>query len=82
MVPKSSRVNHSIQWPIFTRPSVAGFKRPLTARVTTDPISFEDVWITVAKSMGIAVDAQHVTRSGRPIRIFNGGQPIHELLDD
>jgi len=50
------------------------------ARVTTDPISFEDVWITVAKSMGIAVDAKHVTRSGRPIRIFNGGQPIRELL--
>ena len=52
------------------------------ARVKTDPISFEDVWITVAKSMGIAVDAQHVTRSSRPIKIFNGGQPIRELLVD
>ena len=52
------------------------------ASVTSDPISFENVWTTVAKSMGIAVDAQHMTRSGRPIRIFNGGQPIRELLDD
>ncbi len=52
------------------------------ARVTSEAISFEDVWITVAKSMGIAVDAKHLTRSGRPIRIFNGGQPIRELLDD
>lgn len=52
------------------------------ARVTTDPISFEDVWTTVAKSMGIEVDAKHVTRRGRPIRIFNGGQPIRELLDE
>lgn len=52
------------------------------ARVITDPISFEDVWITVAESMEIAVDAKHVTRSGRPISIFNGGKPIRELLDD
>lgn len=52
------------------------------ARVQTEPIGFEDVWITVAKSMGIAVDAQHMTRRGRPIGIFNGGQPIRELLDD
>ena len=50
--------------------------------VITEPFSFQDVWATVGAVLGVPLNTHFMARSGRPIRIFNGGRPIKELLPD
>jgi hypothetical protein len=39
-----------------------------------------DIWATVSHAMGIAPDTVRKTRTGRPMRMTNGGTPISELI--
>ena len=42
-------------------------------------VSVEDVATTIYTSLGIDVNKQYVTPTGRPIHIASGGAPIQEL---
>jgi len=43
------------------------------------PIKIEDVAATLYQALGINYDAMYQSPDGRPIRIADGGEPIHEL---
>ena len=49
-------------------------------RVVTDPYTSEDVMATVCKSLGISLETTFQSRSGRPMKIANGGKVIKELF--
>jgi len=44
------------------------------------PVSVMDLIATMTKAMGINIQTQYTTPRGRPMKIVDGGQPIHELL--
>ncbi len=44
------------------------------------PIKVEDVAFTVWKALGIDPDRMFQSPDGRPIRIADGGEPVHELF--
>lgn len=44
------------------------------------PISVEDVAATLYHALGVNADQMYQAPDGRPIRIADGGSPIHELL--
>jgi hypothetical protein len=44
------------------------------------PISVEDVAETVFTALGVNTDKMYYAADGRPIRIADGGSPIHELF--
>jgi Protein of unknown function (DUF1501) len=48
--------------------------------VTTEPYSSEDLMATVCKSLGINLETTYQSKSGRPMKIANGGKLIRELL--
>ncbi len=49
-------------------------------RVLTDPYSAEDVMASVCRALGISLDTTFTSRSGRPMKIANGGKVIRELF--
>lgn len=49
-------------------------------RVETEPYSSEDLMATVCRAMGISLDTTFTSKSGRPMRIANGGKVIKELV--
>jgi uncharacterized protein (DUF1501 family) len=49
-------------------------------RVVTDPYTSEDVMATVCQALGISLETTFTSRSGRPMRIANGGKVIKELV--
>lgn len=49
-------------------------------RVTSEPFSAEDLMATVCKGLGIALETTYQSKSGRPMKIANGGKLINELL--
>ncbi len=51
-------------------------------RVNTEPFTFQDLWATVGTALGISLNTVLTSRSGRPMRIFNSGKTIQELLPD
>jgi hypothetical protein len=66
----------------------AGIKPGLTvgktssdgSMVESEPYTSEDVMATVCKSLGISLDTTFTSRSGRPMKIANGGKVIQQLL--
>ncbi len=44
------------------------------------PISVEDVAATLYKALDINTDLMYQTPDGRPIRVADGGSPVHELF--
>ncbi len=49
-------------------------------KVISDPYTSQDLMATVCKGLGISLDTSFTTRSGRPMKIANGGQVIEELI--
>lgn len=49
-------------------------------RVITDPYTSEDVMASVCKALGISLETTFQSRSGRPMKIANGGKVIKELF--
>lgn len=49
-------------------------------RVVTEPYSAEDLMATVCKGLGINLETTYQSKSGRPMKIANGGKLIDELL--
>lgn len=49
-------------------------------RVETEPYSSEDLMATVCRAMGISLDTTFTSKSGRPMKIANGGKVIKELV--
>ncbi len=49
-------------------------------RVVTDPFTSEDVMATVCQALGISLETSFTSRSGRPMKIANGGKVIRELF--
>jgi hypothetical protein len=48
--------------------------------VETEPYTSQDVMATVCKSLGISLETTFTSRSGRPMKIANGGKVIKELF--
>jgi len=49
-------------------------------RVETNPYSSEDVMASVCKALGISLETTFTSRSGRPMKLANGGKVIDELF--
>lgn len=49
-------------------------------RVLSDPYSAEDLMATLCHALGISLDTTYTSRSGRPMKIANGGQIIRPLF--
>ena len=39
-----------------------------------------DLWATVAQAIGIPLNTVHTSKTGRPMKLANGGRPIGELI--
>ena len=39
-----------------------------------------DLWATVAQAIGIPLNTVHTSKTGRPMKLANGGRPIAELI--
>jgi hypothetical protein len=48
--------------------------------VDSDPYTSEDVMASVCKALGISLETTFTSRSGRPMKIANGGKVIKELF--
>ncbi len=48
--------------------------------VITEPYSAEDLMATVCKGLGISLETTYQSKSGRPMKIANGGKLIRELV--
>ncbi|MEZ6138028.1 MAG: DUF1501 domain-containing protein [Pirellulaceae bacterium] len=48
--------------------------------VTSEPYSAEDVMASVCKGLGISLETTYQSKSGRPMKIANGGKVIRELF--
>jgi uncharacterized protein (DUF1501 family) len=48
--------------------------------VETDPYTSQDVMATVCKALGISLETTFTSKSGRPMKIANGGKVIKELF--
>ena len=48
--------------------------------VDTEPYASEDVMATVCKALGISLETNFTSRSGRPMKIAAGGKVIRELF--
>jgi len=49
-------------------------------RVESEPYSSEDLLATVCHAMDISLDTKYTSRTGRPMKIVNGGTAISSLL--
>jgi uncharacterized protein (DUF1501 family) len=48
--------------------------------VETEPYTSQDVMATVCKALGISLETTFTSKSGRPMKIANGGKVIKELF--
>jgi hypothetical protein len=48
--------------------------------VTNRPVTVNDLFRTVYTTLGINADYENMSRIGRPIKLIDGGQLIHELV--
>jgi hypothetical protein len=48
--------------------------------VITEPYSAEDLMATICKGLGISLETTYQSKSGRPMKIANGGKLIRELI--
>jgi uncharacterized protein (DUF1501 family) len=49
-------------------------------RVETEPYSSQDIMATVCRALGISLETTFTSRSGRPMKIANGGKVVKELF--
>ena len=49
-------------------------------QVTTDPYTSQDLMASVCHALDISLDTTFTSRSGRPMKIANGGKLIKELF--
>jgi hypothetical protein len=49
-------------------------------RVESEPYTSQDVMASVCQALGISLETTFTSRSGRPMRIANGGKVISELF--
>ena len=49
-------------------------------QVLTEPYTSQDVMATVCRALGISLETTFMSRSGRPMKIANGGKVIQELF--
>jgi len=49
-------------------------------RVETEPYTSQDVMASVCKALGISLETTFTSKSGRPMKIANGGKVIKELF--
>jgi uncharacterized protein (DUF1501 family) len=49
-------------------------------RVLTEPYAAEDLMATICHALGISLETTFTSRSGRPMKIANGGRVIRELF--
>jgi uncharacterized protein (DUF1501 family) len=49
-------------------------------QVTTEPYSSQDLMASVCRAVGISLETTFTSRSGRPMKIANGGKIIKELF--
>jgi hypothetical protein len=59
---------------------VIGQTNPNGTSLETEAHRPPDLWATVARALDIPLDTIYLSRSGRPMRIFNSGKPIEALL--
>jgi hypothetical protein len=50
------------------------------AEVTDRPVSVPDLFQTFCRSLKIDPQAENIAPNGRPIKIVDGGKPVHELF--
>ena len=48
--------------------------------VETEPYTSQDVMASVCKALGISLETTFTSKSGRPMKIANGGKVIKELF--
>jgi hypothetical protein len=48
--------------------------------VDTEPYTSQDVMASICKTLGISLETTFTSKSGRPMRIANGGKVIKELF--
>jgi uncharacterized protein (DUF1501 family) len=48
--------------------------------VETEPYTSQDVMATVCKALGISLETTFTSKSGRPMKIANGGKVIKEMF--
>ncbi len=49
-------------------------------RVETEPYTSQDIMATVCRALGISLETTFTSRSGRPMKIANGGKVVKELF--
>lgn len=49
-------------------------------RVESEPYSSEDLMATVCRGLGIPLETRYTSKSGRPMKIANGGKVIQDVL--
>lgn len=49
-------------------------------RVETDPYTSQDIMATVCRALGISLETTFTSKSGRPMKIANGGKVVTELF--
>lgn len=59
---------------------VLGRSNEYAEQPATDPVQVEDIGATLFHLLGIDMDRHYVTPDGRPIRVFDGGRVLRELL--
>ncbi len=64
----------------FTGGSVVGKTNSDGTDVDSEPYSAEDLMASVCQSVGISLETTFTSRSGRPMKIANGGKVIKELF--
>jgi uncharacterized protein (DUF1501 family) len=64
----------------FARGAVVGKTNADGTDVDSEPYSAEDLMASVCQSVGISLETTFTSRSGRPMKIANGGKVIKELF--
>ncbi len=59
---------------------VVGKVDPSGSEVTDRPVTIPDLFQTMCKALAIDPTVEHITNTGRPIKIVEGGKPLHELV--
>ena len=49
-------------------------------RVESEPYSAQDLMATICHGMGLSLQTTYTSKSGRPMKIANGGKLIRELV--
>lgn len=59
---------------------VIGSTDPTGTQVAERPVTVHDLFRTIYHTLGIDADLENYSRIGRPIKLVDGGEVVHELL--